>query len=126
MINSIPIESCSTHGVSHSATSTFKLQKVVLIHLWKLLYLMVVAQGASFVVCLIRMHTHLKLIDPTLQLLITITTIDNYYRSSLIVSLQKCYSKRFTTNSYFPFKTQKFSPVGVSIYSIHTYMYMCD
>ena len=36
------------------------------------------------------------------------------------ISIQKCYSKRFTVNSYFPFKICKFSPVDVFPYMVCT------
>ena len=40
------------------------------------------------------------------------------------VSLQNCYSKHFTVNSYFPFKMQKFSPADVfpyTVLNVHSY-----
>ena len=35
------------------------------------------------------------------------------------ISLQNCYSEGFTTNSYFPLKTQKFFPVDVFSYIVY-------
>ena len=34
------------------------------------------------------------------------------------ISLQKCYSESFTANSYFPLKTQNFSPVDIFLYTV--------
>ena len=35
------------------------------------------------------------------------------------ISLQECYSESFIANSYFPLKTQKFSPTDVFPYTVY-------